>query len=773
MDPKLKTYLDDTATKMKAAGKSDDEIKVATKELFDQYTKMNSTETPKQEVGALQGVVQEVAKPFLKAASTVRGAKASIADMLINNEATSEEMDRIQREGYDYGYLGQDVRPLGAKGVDDAISGKDTWGNAFMQGSKDAVGTGAEIGSYFFAPAKVKGFWQAAKAAVPMATTYGTGRALQASADGKDPGDALSQGVFDATTAALGYGLVNKAGNFVANFGKRALQSPAFQAVGQKVMDFAEKTYTMLPEAFTEKLDTALTQATGSMKRTVNVLKNDFNKLWKESSDSAIDATTPNVNNPDLALSEFQGKLSERIGKIFGSSKEQYDLIKSNPTKIDNFSVVKSIIDKAPESMGAMKNMLKASYGNKPKTLGNILQDWETIISQSTPDLPKEQQTFYRELAAGLYADAKNALKNENPELLKQWDGARQLWLKSMDLFDSSAINTLKKTGDVDSVVDNMMKMGVERPEMKVVTDAVQQSPEATNLFINSLLRKAKGAKTAQEGGEIIQKFLNNWEGILAPEQTKFLDDLSNFMTGTFDEFVQGQRALQGLTPETNAELMAKKGQMEIADLVQNGKFDDIYNRFSEFAKNTKPGDMITFSPQEKEVIGMSMVKDLLDEKLNIGMFKDGKLQVTPEYTKALMKTWEKIQSIAKKPEVLDELMTKRQQKLMQEAYDTAMMSKDLAELPASGIKKIMHGAVAAMYFAKGLFAGTAHHVQEAVSDSKVTSEAFYKAIDKAIEEGLVQKNGAIKVGDLIQKMTRGSGQLLTETIQELTGKNK
>ncbi len=108
---------------------------------LDELTKLGAqpvtaepTQAPQEEVGGLQSFIQGVAKAPLKLASSVaavgRGVSGLVEYGLGNKEKANQlfaDQDKITSEGVDYGYFGN-VKPLSSM--------------------KEAVGTGAELGSY-------------------------------------------------------------------------------------------------------------------------------------------------------------------------------------------------------------------------------------------------------------------------------------------------------------------------------------------------------------------------------------------------------------------------------------------------------------------------------------------------------------------------------------------------------------------------------------------------------------------------------------------------
>jgi hypothetical protein len=100
--------------------------------------KQKETSQPtEQQPGLVQGIVQGIAKPFLKTATNVLNFGEGAADLLQGKVGQANEAANKTR---DYGYFGKDIAPVGGtKPIEQTNFGDFT---------KDVVGTGAEIGSY-------------------------------------------------------------------------------------------------------------------------------------------------------------------------------------------------------------------------------------------------------------------------------------------------------------------------------------------------------------------------------------------------------------------------------------------------------------------------------------------------------------------------------------------------------------------------------------------------------------------------------------------------
>ena len=107
------------------------------KAQLDAIISQQKAETVEKKPGFLQGLVQSVASPFLKTATSAANVLEGAGRLIIGDVKGAGEAATKER---DYGYFGQNIRPVG---VDEGGEFKSTTGFA-----KDVIGTGAEIGSY-------------------------------------------------------------------------------------------------------------------------------------------------------------------------------------------------------------------------------------------------------------------------------------------------------------------------------------------------------------------------------------------------------------------------------------------------------------------------------------------------------------------------------------------------------------------------------------------------------------------------------------------------
>ena len=571
-----------------------------------------------QKPGFLQGLAQEVARPFLKVPASFASAAAS---------AISPEAGRRAREeGVPFGYLGK-VKPFGA------YEGELPTGGDALRAGADVAGSALEVASYAMAPLKIGGgFWNTVKEVAPLAITFGTGKGLQATGEGKGAMESVVTGAGNAVGAAAGYGLFKGGANLFANWGARALQSDAVRVTGQEMKNLAEYTWNSLPEAF-QKGVTSLTDFTNATtRRTVAALRSQFDTNYNTAKDAVIDGLMPSVNQPDLVFSKFQRNLSESMGNMFRKSNTLYDDVKADATTIGRFTRAEEALGKLPKvpefpsklpasataeekaaQLSAYKASQKASESSsetmqqfaedvgsavkQPLTLKQIMALWSDAMSY-LPKATNEEKVIIRDFASGLYADARSVLEKGNKGLLNQWDMAWQSWKTAVDRYTSGPLNVFKSSGDVDTVVDKMLRKDMTREDRAKISEAISEDPMGVlDLFENSLLRKAKEARP-NGGASILKEFLDgdlpSWERlfvnavkddpVLTEQVTgrmKKLDDIASFLSGSFDEFVLGMRQAQGLTDEMATELFhgtkAPISSLKQADVLQYGNPGALY----------------------------------------------------------------------------------------------------------------------------------------------------------------------------------------------------
>jgi hypothetical protein len=747
----------------------------------------------KEQPGFWQGLAQEVAKPFLRTSATVAGGLETAARGIVPGGKTAEETAASWIQGTETG-MGN-IRPWGAEAHDQAKSGEIGLGEFGVRATTQAAGGLAEIASYTLAPLKIgRGFWSTIKEAAPMAATFAAGKAGQAIGEGDSVGRAALEGAGHYVGATVGFGLVKGAGNVVSNFGARALRTSAFKTAASWAKDFAEKVWQVLPEAFQAEAQRGVDWLAGkTAKRSYNALLSEFQQNWKTSSDSVIDSLVPEVNSPDLTFNRFQRTLGESMGNLFRKSNALWDDVKADQTTINSFNSSRGVLGKMPQAIDpnsfpagpdrarALSEAMSQSRGvlsefaaevapalDQPMTLRQVMGLWERSMAY-IPRANNEERALIRDFASSLYADARHQLTTTNKDLLDQWDLAYQAWKKAGDVYESSVLNNLKGTGEVDTFLQKMVGKDLTSAEQRVFLEAVKDNPQAVqDLFINSLLSLAKTEKTAPDGAKLIRSFLDNWDledgsnAFLSSEQVKMLDDIAGFMEGSFDDFLEGMRRSTGevakqVTPEGAAGLQETGEAVNVLEKATAGRFDEIADWFSKNAGN-KDFELAfsNLKPEEQKLAAMSVFKNMFDTELEVAIKNaDGTFTVNPEFVKMFSEAWE----TAQKSPTLLKTFDDGQRTLMESAAEFATAAGDLGHAPENVVKRLLNGVMAAFYLERGWIPGTIRNTINAFKGTE--NKKFYEAMEKAVELGWVEANTPITIGNFVKKFLPVAGQAL------------
>ena len=756
---------------MNAQGASQEEIQRAI------TTRASSSASPsptgENKVGWKQQLTRDIAKPFLKTATSAAFAiRGGLGDY------DPEKMAKAAEEGVDYGFFGK-VKPFGSQFLEEDT----TVGDQAKRAGLEIAGNMAEIASYGMAPLhglKGAGFWSTAiKGAAPFSATFGLGKGLQAAGEGKGAGEATLEGAGAYLGSALGYGFMGKGAQLMGRWGARAIQQPGVKAAGKAIMNLAEKVWTAMPESFqTKGAEFVSSIINASTRRATSALKSEYAQTHKQAVNAWIEATSPNVANPDLALGEFQRSLSSEIGGMFRKSASLYDDFKAadpiSETASDWFSTNKAI-DSIPKNnpLSYYFTALKQSLG-KPNSPRQILSTYEQLMSDITKAQTNEEKTVIREVANSLYADmrkimtSKNILDSEGNPLVNKWDEAYQSWKKASDTYESSPLNQLKTTGDVDTIVDKMATKSLTRSEQNTLFNAMQDNPEPIReLVISSLLRKTQGMEP-QEGAKLIRNFLDGWDfkvggddvnGFLDPKQAAYLDDLASYMEENFTDFLGGMRKTVGVADEVTPKLAEEQAKLNIAELVDKGDFEGIATNWSKISGTDDfAGALKLLSPEEKKVVGLSLWRNMFDEKLPlITTNADGTLNLET-FAKAFKESFAELNRIGggKKTSVLKDLYSKEQLDDFFKANKMLETYGDVSQIPKGAMKSMFNSILAVMYSIAGHQPMAAKQAGQAFAQP--SKKEFYTAMDSLIEAGLVKKNWQLNVSDVLQLLEMPAG---------------
>ncbi len=775
----MSTFTIEEAKRVAEAMEKQGATQAEVQEAIDHFKKVGSpfaqsAQDPKKDVGLFQGTVQAIAKPFLKTASSVATiVGAPLAGML---GADAERIAQVAEEGIDYGFFGK-ATSFGTQFLDEELSG----GQKVKRAGMELAGNLAEIASYGLAPLKAikgAGFFETAfKAGAPFSAAFGVGKGLQAGGEGKGAGEAVLEGVGGYLGSSLGYGIFGKGAQLMGTWGARALQSPAIQASGKAIQSLAEKVWTAMPESFKAKgFEMADALINSSTRRAVNALKAEYGQTHKQAVGAWIDATSPNVNNPDLALSSFQRSLSSEIGGMFRKSSSLYDDFKAaNPISesVADWGGTNKAIDDIPKNSNLKYFFtgLKQSL-SKPTSPRQILSTYEQLMSDLQKVETNEEKTAIREVANSLYSDMRKILEKKDPTLLNKWDEAYQSWKKATDIYESNPMKQLKTTGDVDTIVDKMATKSLTRGEQQTIYNAMKSNPAPVReLVVSSLLRKAQGMEP-KEGAKLIRDFLDSWDfkiggdevnGFLDPKQALYLDDLASYMEEGFDEFLSGMRKTVGIKDDVTKKLSEEKAQINLAELVDKGDFESISRNWDKITKNQEFTEAIKLlKPDERKLIGGSLWRKMFEENTPLITINENGSVNFEHFANSFKEAFAQMKKVGggKKADLLEDLYSKSQINDLFKAEKMLKGYENIKELPKGDVKSFVHGVLGVVYstFGAKYIGAIMRHGVEAVSQP--TRREFYRAVDKLIEEGLLNKNLRIKVGDILRLLELPAGAL-------------
>jgi len=764
------------------------------------------TQQEDKEVGFFHGVAQEMASPFLQAGVTVAGAGLTGLQTLLGDKAKADETRKtLLNEGVDFGWFGSNVKPLGADAFNKYKSGEYDKGEAITRMALDAAGNLAEIYSYGLAPIEglgKRGIWKTIKAATPMASALGTGKALQSFGEGQNVKESAIQGGVSFGSAVLGYGLLKGGANIIGTYGARALQQPAIIAVGKQLDNFAGKVWSTLPEAFTETAENLVSKGvqgtSGILKfltaerswRTFKTLESEYNANLENTVRTWIDKTLPEISENDrLSLyNAMQSAVKKQVGMKFDAKDLLYEQIKPVPLgSLDNFqnelnTTVEGLSSKLITGLksGSQNNFTNAFgylteiqgvLGKGKATVGDILNLWDRskiyMLKASN-----EEASIIRETGMNLFKAGKEFLSINNPEALNTWNLAYQKWLESTNLSESPVIKIFNKYGNIDSMIPNLLGEKMTLGEQEIFTSAINSNPEMkrtfTDLVMNSLMRNVRGM-TPEEGSKFIDSFLSTWKNktdagniLLTNDAVNYLSDMSEMMKGKFEDFIFGIRDSKGIGQKTFMDLESLKNQMNISQTINEGGLEKVSDNFIKNLDNPNTVKLIeSYSPEEKKVLGMSLFSKVYDDSMVI-MESDGKggFNITKDFVKAVNDSLQKVKSL---PEEARNMLFVQSQidqfDNLARLAEKATALKDFGKEPS---EKVLEGFMGTLYMIRGWIPGALRNIGSAVIPSS-EEKAYLSALESLIEENVIKKNGALKMRDFLNYFLPISGQALSE----------
>lgn len=736
--------------------------------LIDTY---NSQEKQGGEPGFVQGMAQGITKAPLSLLTTVlRGAEA-VGTRL--GGGSKEDAAAIISKPVDYGYLGESsslAKPLT----------EDTGIGGIIRASAGVAGAGLEI--YSLAPLRGGLAAGALNIAKAQGIRLGAGIGLQKYGETGDVGKAAFEGTLAGASVFGGSLAFSGLGALASRYGGRLLESSAVRSVGQQLGDFVDTTkqifQTVSTPADREAIITALTS--------------EFDSLHKSMTDKAIDTLMPAVENKWTSLRTYKDLLNDTVGKLFTSKNELYDSLRSSDTKVpgvidDAISYTQGLVNQIKGRAGAhgsedvvnsLQNLilaLKSKAQTGEPVMNDILNLHKTILTSFGDDVSRafqqggestkvssELQTALTSIAQRVYTKTKDVLSKggtESADTLRMFNQSYEQFLGAQRVYSHPVIQSIMK-GDTFDVVKNILGLGVNDTRLDVVREALTRSPESADMLIAEILRQAKGLPTPKEGAVLIDNFmekLGQTIGQVRPKAPFMLQTLSGSMKDEFSSLLRqfGNDGVQAL--ETSR---ARSG---IVEAVMSGKLGDVASSFNNFLKTTDtPLDKIDlFSPQEKQLVGAGLAKDLLDGTIKFAHIKNGVIEPTEELAESVIKFWSTLQNVpgGEGAQVIEKIFGKNTIGIFEKAHDFAQQFLDLKEgVPHGGtMKSFLHYGLGALQAIIGWQSAALHSARRGTESMlKQGSPNFYPALEKAIKDGglktIYSKSGSmLYMGDLLK----------------------
>lgn len=713
---------------------TDKDIEEAARALGITNTNDNSVQKP---VGMFQGLVQDVAKPFLKVGATIAQGAAGLI-------AGDRAMQNAREQGVDFGYYGT-VKPFGSDAATALQSGDISFGKAATRAGLETGGSLLEIASYGLAPLKA-------------IATFGVSKGLQSASKGESASKVATEVGLGTAGGLLGYGAMNIAGRLLSNWGARALQNQAFKKATDFMRSKIDNIQNMVSPEFAGQVGAGEEKylLSKSAKRVYNVAKKEYDLAFENMKNTAIDAMVPEVNNPELTMRRFQNSLSEQMGSMFRKSAAIYDDVKADMTLIESLPMSLAKAKTLPPSFSDLINVL-----SKPHTLKQILDLNAEFLEQSSL-YDNETNAMFRELASKIFSDAKNALKKSNPELLDSWNMAYQEWLKASDIYNSPVMRGLKSVGEVDTLRDKIISNTLSEPERKVVTAALQNEEKKgggfSSLLIESVLRKAKSS-TPSEGAKAVDSLLDGWDFLLNEEQSLFLDDLSSFLKEDFNK-------VAGSMFGDVASVAEKKSALDVAEMVNKGDFEGIANNFFKIAETGNLKQALKhMTPGEKRVVGLSILRDMFEESMPLieknadGTYNAEKIM---NVVNKALKDVDKIGGVNKSG-IVGDIFNEEQIAGFEQMKSLVKDLENVKQVPKNLLNRLYH-AVLGLYSAHtGRIGATTYQLGKVIGPSR---KEYYESISRLVNEGL-KTNSVYTIGELLKAISQMTvpvvGQITTE----------
>lgn len=647
-------------------------------------------------------------------------------------------------------------RPFGNQAMKNYQDGLTGGGEAALRVGADAVGTAAEIASYFvMAPLKITGsgfkaFGQLLKQTAGVSALIGAGAGGESLGQGESATSAALKTGASYVGATAAFGIMDLGGRLVNNYGSKLLRDKAIADTGHSINDSLKNMVETKPELLSEAYakDARKTQNYLLTSRGKSY-EETFNRQMIDMRNKSIDNLLPKVDNPDLITHDIYRGMSDKSGVQFKNDVNlAYDGVKAQTT----------VIKATPKFTEATKDMREQAGKNvfdlSGKTSYNVA-DFNKLIA----DAPAEDQAqmFMQfvdgEIKEGVNvakvlnimensftymagADAKQltqirnitgALRNDiraglPTEDIKAWDLAHAAYQKAGTIYSNPALNKMKNSGFAESIVDGISKLKAS-PERDFMMEVLNSSPErGQELLVNTVLRRTKQMSN-KDAAKYIDDFLNGikqYDGttqFLSNDQTEMLEAFRDFSK---QDLMSTTMEMQNKLGMTSKEYQAMSEGLETIDIfkeIKAGKFDDVAENFNQLVlREPRKIEQIlqNFDTKEKNAFGTMVLKDLY-EKRNIAFMDDPNNSGFQMVGDDFKKTYADIYSSIKQAQLrtgdstLSGMFTKDEIFTLEDTFKKLNQLTILdSEVKHNTAKQLMDGVTTLLYLKMGYVTGAA-----------------------------------------------------------------
>lgn len=486
-------------------------------------------------VAAIQGLVGDVIRAPFSKEKTVRGAVSEATQKLEALNKDTEESD--------WGWFGGKVRRIGV-----TESGEQLKGARMVA---DAAGVGAETAS-FALPFKAstgagfwKSTWQGMKSA--PALSFGLGTGLQQYAESGSIGQGAAQGALDVVGSGVAFGVFNKGGQMLQNFGARLLSKEVTPMLANETKNIFESIWnSSMGNALGSKTMTIdEVKVAQQFKEQYRVFEDAFNQnLYKHATNLIDESRQTYVQNaPEVIMRDLAQGVKREVNAFFELPKATYNSFDQSGFKFESFPktfstynpenikklTVDDLVASRPELDGAIKAFSKSgltpneiavelkidtpSSGAFDSFMSGVMEKLKSgqlgakdllntayslfgINDRTIKKFTPEEQSLARSVGASIFADAEEQLINSGrKDLLDIWKTGATQWQQALKLSESNTLNNLAEAGNIDNfvskVIDSTADLNLD--EKKVLNEIFTQNPtESEKLFINGILDRVE-----------------------------------------------------------------------------------------------------------------------------------------------------------------------------------------------------------------------------------------------------------------------------------------